>query len=301
MKHIDLSGIRLSHIKMFLEAVECGSFTIAAEKMHVTQPYISKAIAHLEQELELSLFIRGNRTLQVTPAGRRLCQDWKMMIQNLEISLTTAHAIQSGITDKLQVGVGQLNGENGLLLGNLKKTKEEMPGLDLVVEYNDMKSLLNSLLSGMTDLIVISGHMLPVIERLELDWKTLIETNLAVYVHKTNPLYRKKDLEFADLQNEKFIVFFYENDNSYMQLLQKLSQEAGFLPKIACYVPNELSFRANLELGNGIVLADSFTALESPNVRRFDLKLRNDIIAVWKPKNKNKCICKFLSLFSETG
>ena len=60
MKYVDVSGIKLNHIKIFLAVVEYGSFTIAAEKLYMTQPFISKSISHLEQELGLYLLIRGN-------------------------------------------------------------------------------------------------------------------------------------------------------------------------------------------------------------------------------------------------
>lgn len=297
MKPIDVAGIKLNHIRIFLSVVEYGSFTLAAEKLHMTQPFVSKSIANLEQDLGLYLFVRGNRTFHTTPAGKRLYQDWKMMMQNFENSLITAHAIQTGLTDKLQVGVGQLNQEENIVIENLKRTKQMMPGLEIVVEYNDMASLLDSLVLGGTDLIVISKHMLPNVKKLELEWKTLVKTCLSVFVHKDNKLYEREQLSFADLKDEAFIVFSYEYDEGYMRLLYQLAQDAGFIPRISCYVPNEMSFKANLQLGNGVVLADSFCALESAEIRRFDLGIPNDIIAVWKPKNERESIQTFLNCF----
>ncbi len=66
---------------------------------------------------------------------------------------------------------------------------------------------------------------------------------------------------------------------------------------ISCFVSNELSFQVNLELGNGIVLADSFGSLESDAVKRFDLDIPNGIIAVWRPENQKKSIQIFLKCF----
>ena len=75
MKHINLFNIKLNHMQIFLTVTEYESFTIAAEKLHLTQPFVSKSISHLEEELGLYLFIRGNRKFQITPAGRQLYQD----------------------------------------------------------------------------------------------------------------------------------------------------------------------------------------------------------------------------------
>ena len=96
------------------------------------------------------------------------------MMHGFENSLTTAHAIQSGLTDTLQVGLGQLTREDNILIQNLKKTKDKLPGLEIIVEYNDMASLLDTLVNGMADLIVISKHLLPAVEKFHLEWQTIV-------------------------------------------------------------------------------------------------------------------------------
>ncbi len=85
MKHVDLLNIKLNHIHIFLTTVEYRSFTIAAEKLHLTQPYVSKIISNMEEELGLYLIIRRTRKFQVTPAGRRLYEEWKGLMQGFEI------------------------------------------------------------------------------------------------------------------------------------------------------------------------------------------------------------------------
>ena len=297
MKHIDLFNIKLNHIRIFLTVVEYGGFTAAAEKLHLTQPFVSKSIQHLEEELGLYLFIRGSRKFQITPAGIRLYEEWKSLMQGFENSLTSAHAVQSGLTDTLTIGLGELDPKENIVKENLKKTKELLPGLDIVIQNNDMASLLHMVLKNKVDLIVISKHMLPMIADTNLQWKTIIKSNLSIYVHKSNPLYERDRLGFADLKKEKFIAFSAENDDSYIKLLYRLGKEAGFTPQISCYIPNEASFKINLEMGNGIALADSYSSLADEDIKRFDLDLPNDIVAIWNPDNCRQGMQVFLSLF----
>lgn len=297
MKHVDLYNIKLNHIRIFLAAAEYGSFTIAAEKLHLTQPFVSKAILHLEEELGLYLFIRGSRKFQITPAGRKLYQEWKGIWEQFEDSLMSAHSIQAGLTDQLRIGLGELSQENNFLQQNLKKTKEALPGLDIYIAYGSMSYLLDLLIKDEMDLVVVSKHMLPVIESTNLTWQTIAESYLSVYVHKSSPLYEQETLEFADLKREKFIVFSSEKDNSYIELLKHLAKEAGFTPMISCYVPNEISFKVNLEMGKGVVLADSLFYLDSEDIKRFDFPQRNDVIAVWKPENYRESMQTLLSFF----
>ncbi len=298
MKHVDLLNIKLNHINIFLTTVEYGSFTAAAEKLHLTQPAVSRTITSLEEELGLYLIIRDTRKFQVTPAGKRLYEEWKGILQDFENSLTSANSIQSGLTDKLMVGFGALNPDDSVFMQCLKRTKEMLPGVDIYLQNDGAGELLDMLLKDELDLIAISKHQLPMIEGTDVEWCTLAETYHTIFVHNSNPIYNQDKLDFADLKKEKFIVKSTERDPMHMQLLTRLAKQAGFVPQVACYVPNEISFKVNLELGNGIVLADSVCQLDGPNIKRFELEERNDIIAVWKPVNYRESIRVFLSFFN---
>ncbi|MEI3340673.1 MAG: hypothetical protein V8R80_12705 [Eubacterium sp.] len=147
-------------------------------------------------------------------------------------------------------------------------------------------------------MIAISKHQMPLIEGTGLQWCTLAETYHTVFVHSGSPVFQQEKLDFADLKQEKFIVVSPEKDPMHMQLLKRLAKQAGFIPQVACYVPNEISFKVNLELENGIVLADSVCQLDGPNIKRFELEERNDIIAVWKPERLEKVSGFFCLSFS---
>jgi LysR family cyn operon transcriptional activator len=62
----------LQQLTYFLAAAEHGSFTAAADALHLARPSVSEQIAHLEAELGVALFVRAGRRLQLTDAGRLL-------------------------------------------------------------------------------------------------------------------------------------------------------------------------------------------------------------------------------------
>lgn len=297
MKHVDFLNIKLNHINIFLTTVELGGFTAAAEKLHMTQPAVSRTITNLEEELGLYLIIRDTRKFQVTPAGKRLYEEWKGVLKQFEDSLTSANSIQSGLTDKLLVGFGALNPDDSPFVQCLKKTKEMLPGVDIYLQNDGAGELLDMLLKNEVDIIAISKHQLPLIEEMDLEWVTLAESNHTIFVHASSPVYQLDKLAFSDLKQEKFIVKAPDRDPCHMQLLKQLAKKAGFIPQVACYVPNEISFKVNLELGNGIVLADSVCQLDGPNIKRFELDEPNGIIAVWKRENFRESMRVFLSFF----
>ena len=221
MKHVDLLNIKLNHINIFLTTVELGGFTAAAEKLHLTQPFVSRTIQNLEEELGLYLIIRGTRKFQVTPAGKRLYEEWKNLMQGFENSLTSANSIQSGLTDKLMVGFGALNPDDSVFMQCLKQTKEMLPGVYIYLQNDGAGELLNMLMKDELDVIAISKHQMPQIEGTGLEWCTLAETYHTIFVHSSSPIFYQGKLDFADLKQEKFIVKSTDRDPMHMELFGK--------------------------------------------------------------------------------
>jgi DNA-binding transcriptional LysR family regulator len=56
----------------FIEVARFESFSLAAEKLHLTQPAVSKRVQNLEETLGVNLFDRVGRRVQLTEAGRAL-------------------------------------------------------------------------------------------------------------------------------------------------------------------------------------------------------------------------------------
>ena len=72
--------MNLAFLRYFLAVADASSFTVAAERCHVTQPTLSAGIARLEEELGTRLFDRGRRT-GLTVAGQRLLPHARAMIE----------------------------------------------------------------------------------------------------------------------------------------------------------------------------------------------------------------------------
>lgn len=62
----------LQQLHYFLAAIDCGTFSKAAESLNISQPSLSEQILRLEEHLGTQVFIRTNRKLVLTEAGRRL-------------------------------------------------------------------------------------------------------------------------------------------------------------------------------------------------------------------------------------
>jgi len=95
----------LKQLRYFVAAGETGSVTKAASLVHVSQPSISAAIAHLEAVFGLQLFIRHHaQGLSLTPAGRRLLGEAKRLLTQAEGLHQTASELGESLAGQLDVG-----------------------------------------------------------------------------------------------------------------------------------------------------------------------------------------------------
>lgn len=295
MRYIDYNNIRFQQIQIFLCAAECGNFTAAAERMHVTQPMVSKTIQMLEQETGIILFRKMHGKPCLTPAGREIQTYWSNILDLFEMSISNAQTIQEVKDLPIRFGLG-MSSQRKDVKQLLYHIRERYPDMNMHLECGNMTGLLHRIYQGDLDLTVCSGHLLPNIKSLRLSYKTVSYTSLAIYIPKSNPLSEKEKIDFSELRNEEFITFSPESDPLYWNLLNEIAMKAGFRPKVACYVKDELSFQINLEWGKGIVLADSNT-LELDHVRKVILEdTQCNLLLVWKEENNNPGARKVIDL-----
>ena len=96
--------MQLVQLEAFVTVARIGSFTQAADVLHLTQPAVTRQIASLELELQIKLFDRMGRHIQLTAAGEALIEYAQRMLQ-LEMDARQAVMdIRSGETGRLRIG-----------------------------------------------------------------------------------------------------------------------------------------------------------------------------------------------------
>jgi len=70
----------LRKLRYFAEVAGQLHFGVVAERLHITQPVLSRQIRQLERELGVTLFIRSSRRVTLTPAGRQLQEEARVLL-----------------------------------------------------------------------------------------------------------------------------------------------------------------------------------------------------------------------------
>ena len=95
-------------LETFVCVVEAGSFNKAAERLYISPPAVIKQINLLEENLDIRLFIRTHRGLQMTEAGKSLYQDAIYIIQYCKDSVTRARNAMQESEEIIRIGTSMM-------------------------------------------------------------------------------------------------------------------------------------------------------------------------------------------------
>lgn len=139
--------LELRHLRYFVGLAEELHFTRAAERLHIEQAPLSRAIKELEDELGALLFNRDRRGTRLTPAGMVFLQDVRRVFSTLDDALANVKAVSSGHLGCLRIAVSD-GAIDPRLSEFLARCREEEPELEIRVSEVPLAEQLRGLRSG---------------------------------------------------------------------------------------------------------------------------------------------------------
>jgi DNA-binding transcriptional LysR family regulator len=103
-----LDGVSLDQLRAFIAAVDEGSFSAGARKLHRAQSAVSELVSNLEAQLGVALFDRSERYPKLTPAGTQLLADARSVVAGVDLLKARAKGISSGLESELSAVVDVL-------------------------------------------------------------------------------------------------------------------------------------------------------------------------------------------------
>jgi LysR family transcriptional regulator, hca operon transcriptional activator len=123
--------MELRHLRYFVAVADAGSLTVAAEqKLHTSQPSLSRQIRDLEREIGVQLMDRGAHGIELTPAGKAFLDHARMSL--LQAEAAKEAALRAAQPAKPTFALGFLSGaEIGLLPEVDRLLRDAFPGIDI--------------------------------------------------------------------------------------------------------------------------------------------------------------------------
>ncbi|MCM6777443.1 LysR substrate-binding domain-containing protein [Nocardia sp. CDC159] len=122
----------LRQLGYFVAVAEEGSVTRAADRLHVTQPPLTAQIKRLEQELDVRLFVRHRRGVDLTDAGRELLGKARRILSDIAEVTESVRHIGDGRAGRLALSFDSETGW-GVVPGLLARYRRERP--HVVLDY----------------------------------------------------------------------------------------------------------------------------------------------------------------------
>src|SRR5882724_1662801 len=129
--------LELAWLRTWVEVVDTGGFTRAAEKLHLSQPRVSAHIANLERELGCQLIERRVRPLTLTDDGRTLLAKARAVIAAADELVDSSRAGRGIVAGSVNVA-SFVSGSAEFLPAVLTKLKNDHPGLTIGVLDGDV-------------------------------------------------------------------------------------------------------------------------------------------------------------------
>lgn len=188
----------LTQLRHLIALADCASFSRAAERVHLTQPALSRSIATLEDELGGRLFDRVGRRAEPTPLGREVLARARALVDGAEDLAAHGQAVRAGQAGSLRVGLGSGPGAM-LTVPLLQRAALEQPALRVEVRRGSTALMVESLRARALDALVIDARSLTPAP--DLRCELVGEMRGTFLCRRGHPLLRRRrPLGFADLQ-----------------------------------------------------------------------------------------------------
>lgn len=145
----------LANLSAFISVAETGSFSQAGERLHLTQPAISKRIAGLEGQLDTRLFDRLGREISLTEAGRALLPRAYQILNVLDDTRRALNNLNGEVSGRLTLATSHHIGLHRLP-PVLRTFTRRYPKVALDIQFLDSEVAYDEILHGRAELAVIT-------------------------------------------------------------------------------------------------------------------------------------------------
>ena len=254
--------ISFRQFKYFIEIVEAGSYSRAAEKLYVAQSALSRQVKELEDELQTALLTRDARQFELTPAGQLFYERARRILEDIDDTLVQARHVGNGAQ-----GVIRLQHSSSVILtprisNALSQALDQHPGVTLDVSMLPSENQTLEIEEGRVDIGLLR---LPTLRRHpHIQVREIGSEQLMVAVPRNSPLAARDNVELAELRDQAFISIPHKDRGGLSYLVANLCLEQGFFPKPARALSRKSSQLNLIEAGIGIAIVPACMRLTAP-------------------------------------
>ncbi|WP_347555747.1 LysR substrate-binding domain-containing protein [Robbsia sp. KACC 23696] len=242
-----LNRISLRQMEYFLAAAKYGSIAIASSHIHISAPSISAAIAHMETELGIQLFIRHpSKGMTLTPVGTQVMQECEHLLERASKLYDIASDSSEAMQGVLRVGCFQSLAPM-IAPEVIYGFKRAFSKIDLQVVEGDQHELMTKLHNAEIDIAITYDLQLTE----DVQFEVLCQLPPHVLVSELHPLAEQTAVTLAELAPQPMVLLDLPLSRDYFM---SLFTQVGVEPHIVARSRSEDVVRSLVTNGIGYTL-----------------------------------------------
>ena len=201
MSRDTFKDITIQQFEVLISLVEAGSFTRAAEKLHLSQPSLTKQIQNLEAATGTQLVNRGGTGITLTPEGKVIYDYAKRIIRLREDAKERVIRLKDQESGQIYLSASTIPATY-ILPHLLSKLKQTHPDIRVHMQMHDSEETLQIVLNDQAELGFIGKEPM----NKKLTAVRLWRDNLVLAVPVDHPLAKHKSVAVAKLREIPFII-----------------------------------------------------------------------------------------------
>jgi LysR family hca operon transcriptional activator len=193
--------MELRHLRYFIAVAETGSLTEAAkQRLHTSQPSLSRQIRDLEYEVGVALLSRGARGVELTASGRAFLDHARLALAQVDAAAETAR--RAAQPAKPTFALGFLTGqEMDWLPQAMRILRDELPNIEVTVSSQYSPDLAAALMRGKLDLAFLRAE--PDVD--DLTFRTVTKEPLVLVMPSDHRLASHDAIRVQEIVGETYI------------------------------------------------------------------------------------------------
>src|SRR5215472_861840 len=245
--------MELRHLRYFIAVAEERHVTRAAERLGMQQPPLSQQIRALERELDVQLFRRRPRGVELTNAGSALLAEARAILSHIDDASAAAKRAARGEQGRIAVGFTSSAPFHPFVPRIIRAYREAFPLVALTLEEGGTMELIDHLRDESIDVAFVRTGIADkeglVVDRLLKEAMVLALPRAHELARRTN-----KAVSLTALAEETFIVYRRHNGPGLYDAILSACTAAGFSPRVGQEAPRIVSTLNLVAAGLGISL-----------------------------------------------
>jgi DNA-binding transcriptional LysR family regulator len=245
--------VELRHLRYFAAVAEAQNVLRAAtQKLHVSQPAVSRQIRDLEDELGVQLFARTGKSIRLTEPGRVFLKAVREVLERVDEAVKETRAVAGADKTELHIGYS-LAASARILPSILRAYQRAMPKVRITLHDRSNQKSIAGLRDGELHLAFLPR--LPKASELrDVRFKELTRERICLVASPDYPLARRRVVKLADAAREPFIGLSREEYPEYHDYLAAFFHSVKQKPRVVEEHDSMSGVISSVEAGAGVAI-----------------------------------------------